>query len=104
LDRASVKTLYVERGAPWENGYAEAFHGRLRDELLNAEEFASVREAEALARAWKEDYNRHRPHSALGYRPPAEFAATAWAAAGLDSLVPPHPTPLAGETLITLGT
>jgi len=70
LERASVGTLYVEPGAPWENGYAEAFHGRLRDELLNAEEFASVQEARALAQAWKDDYNRHRPHSALGYRTP----------------------------------
>jgi len=105
LERASVGTLYVELGAPWENGYAEAFHGRLRDELLNTEEFASVQEARALARAWKEDYNRSRPHSALGYRTPAEFAAaTAWAAPGLGSVALPHPTPMAGETLITLGT
>jgi transposase InsO family protein len=104
LERASVGTLYVEPGAPWENGYAEAFHGRLRDELLNVEEFAGVREARALARAWKEDYNRHRPHSALGYRTPAEYAAAAWAAAGLGSLAPSHPTPLTEETLITLGT
>jgi putative transposase len=105
LERASVGTLYVEPGAPWENGYAEAFHGRLRDELLNVEEFASVREARALAQAWKEDYNLHRPHSALGYRTPAEYAAaTAWAVPGLGSLALPHPTPMAGETLITLGT
>jgi len=67
LERACVETLYVEPGAPWENGYAEAFHGRLRDELLNMEEFACVREAQALASAWKEDYNWRRPHSALGY-------------------------------------
>jgi transposase InsO family protein len=105
LERAAVGTLYVERGAPWENGYAEAFHGRLRDELLNTEEFASLREAQALASAWKEDYNHHRPHSALGYRTPAEFAAaTAWAAPGLGPLALPHPTPVAGETLIALGT
>lgn len=105
LERASVGTLYIEPGAPWENGYAEAFHGRLRDELLNAEEFTGVREAKALARAWKEDYNWHRPHSALGYRTPAEYAAaTAWAAPGLGSLALSHPTPEAGETLIKLGT
>ena len=104
LERASVGTLYIEPRALWENGYAEAFHGRLRDELLNTEEFASVRKAHALARAWKEDYNRHRPHSALGYRTPGEFAAvTAWAAPGLGSLAFPHPTPMAGETLIALG-
>jgi hypothetical protein len=77
-----------------------------------------VREARALARAWKEDYNRHRPHSALGYRTPAQYAAaclrtdthrqaTAWAAPGLSAsggLALAHPTPLAGETLITPGT
>jgi transposase InsO family protein len=103
LERAGVGTLYVEPGAPWENGYAEAFHGRLRDELLKTEEFGCVKEAQALARAWKEDYNRRRPHSALGYRAPAEFAA-AWAAPGLGSLALPHPTPLTEEALITLGT
>ena len=65
---------------------------------------AGAREAKALARAWKDDYNLRRPHSALGYRTPAEHAAaTAWAASGLGSLAPSHPTPLADETLIALG-
>lgn len=104
LERASVGTLYIEPGAPWENGYAEAFHGRLRDELLNVEEFASVREAKALAAMWKEDYNQRRPHSALGYRTPAEFAAAACAAPGLGSLALPQHTPWEEETLITTGT
>ena len=103
LGRASVKTLYVEAGAPWENGYAEAFQSRLRDELLNVETFGSVREARALAAMWKQAYNHERPHSALGYRTPSEFAA-ACAASGLGSLgLPPH-TPLAQETLIATGT
>ena len=60
---------------------------------------------EPLARAWNDDYNRHRPHSALGYRAPAEFAAaTAWAVSGLGSLALSHPAPTGGETLMTLGT
>lgn len=71
-----VENLYIEPGAPWENGYAESFHSRLRDELLNAEVFADVREAKALAAAWKNEYNHRRPHSSLGYVPPAAFAAT----------------------------
>ena len=75
LARAGVGTLYVEPGAPWENGYAEAFQSRLRDELLNAESFANLREAQALAPLWKREYNEERPHSSLGYLTPVEFAA-----------------------------
>ena len=75
LDRSCVDTLYIEPGAPWENGYAEAFQSRLRDELLNTEEFADVREAKALAFEYKLDYNNHRPHAALRYMTPAAFAA-----------------------------
>ena len=75
LERAEVQALYIEPGSPWENGYAESFQSRLRDELLNAEEFTSVWEAKALAGRWQLEYNHHRPHSALGYRTPAEFSA-----------------------------
>ena len=75
LARAQIGTLYVEPGAPWENGYAESFQSRLRDELLNAESFADLKEAQALARVWKREYNEERPHSSLGYLTPAEFAA-----------------------------
>ena len=75
LARAEITTLYVEPGAPWENGYAESFQARLRDELLNAESFADLREAQALAHRWKREYNEERPHSSLGYLTPAEFAA-----------------------------
>lgn len=71
-----VEALYIAPGSPWENGYAESFHARLRDELLNAEIFADVHEARALAAAWRHEYNHHRPHSSLGYVPPAAFAAT----------------------------
>lgn len=70
-----VEHLYIEPGAPWENGYAESFHGRLRDELLNAEAFADVHEAKSLAARWRHEYNHRRPHSSLKYVPPATFAA-----------------------------
>lgn len=70
-----VEMLYIAPGSPWENAFAESFHGRLRDELLNAEAFEDVREAQALAAAWRNEYNHRRPHSALGYLPPATFAA-----------------------------
>ena len=73
LGSASVETLYVAPGSPWENGYAEAFHSRLRDEFLNMEAFASVKEAQALANMWRDDYNQERPHSSLGYLTPVEF-------------------------------
>ena len=73
LGSASVETLYVAPGSPWENGYAEAFHSRLRDEFLNMEVFASVKEAQALANLWRSDYNHERPHSSLGYLTPIEF-------------------------------
>ena len=112
LETAGVGTLYIEPGAPWENGYAESFHGRLRDELLNREDFADLREAKVLAASWQNDYNHRRPHSSLGYRTPAAFAA-----AGLDNawgLCPQTPgfLPSAGEkagsqmtvTLIATGT
>jgi len=76
LSAAKVQTLYIEPGSPWENGYAESFHSRLRDELLNAEVFGSVAEAKALALAWRLEYNHRRPHSSLKYQTPAEFAAS----------------------------
>lgn len=76
LKSAGVETLYIEPGSPWENGYAESFHGRLRDELLDAELFADLAEARSLAEQWKNDYNHRRPHSSLGYVTPAEHAAS----------------------------
>jgi IS30 family transposase len=75
LGSAGIDTLYIEPGSPWENGYAESFHGRLRDELLNLEVFANLGEAKALAAHWKQEYNHVRPHSSLGYATPAAFAA-----------------------------
>ncbi len=76
LAEAKIGTLYIEPGAPWENGYAESFHSRLRDELLNTEEFTSHAEAQVIAKEWKHNYNHRRPHSALGYLTPAGFAVS----------------------------
>ena len=76
LAEAKIGTLYIEPGAPWENNYAESFHSRLRDELLNTEEFTSHTEAQVIAKEWKHNYNHRRPHSALDYLTPAAFAAT----------------------------
>jgi putative transposase len=69
-----VKTLYIEPGSPWENGYIESFNGKLRDELINGEIFTTLFEAQVLIESWRKDYNQIRPHSALGYRPPAPEA------------------------------
>ena len=74
LDRLGVKTLFIEPGSPWENGYIESFNGKLRDELLNREIFATLTEAKILIEEWRKDYNEIRPHSALRYRPPAPEA------------------------------
>ena len=75
FEKTGVQSLYIEPGAPWENGYAESFHSRVRDELLNVHAFADLREARTLSSAWQEDYNHRRPHSSLGYQTPAAFAA-----------------------------
>lgn len=74
LVNVGSKTLYIEPGSPWENGYCESFNGKLRDECLNQEIFYSLREAQIVIEKWREHYNTKRPHSALGYRPPAPQA------------------------------
>ena len=75
LEQADVKTLYIAKGSPWENGYVESFNGKLRDELLNRELFLSLAEARFVIDHWRLDYNHHRPHSSLDYQTPAAFAA-----------------------------
>lgn len=74
LGELGVTTLFIEPGSPWENGYVESFNGKLRDELLNAELFDTLLEARVLVERWRRDYNAVRPHSSLGYRPPAPEA------------------------------
>ena len=69
-----TQTLYIEPGSPWENGYCESFNSKLRDEFLNGEIFYSLKEVQVLAERWRVHYNTVRPHSSLGYRPPAPAA------------------------------
>ena len=83
LARVGTRTLYIERGSPWENGYCESFNGKLRDECLNGEIFYSLKEAQIVIERWRMEYNTERPHSALGYRPPAPVAAFRPAAGAL---------------------
>jgi transposase InsO family protein len=71
LGRVGTKTAYIMPGSPWENGYCESFNGKLRNELLNGESFYTRKEAQVITEQWRWHYNRIRPHSALGYRPPA---------------------------------
>ena len=74
LAGVGAKTLYIEPGSPWENGYCESFNGKFRDELLNGEIFYTLREAQIVIEQWRHHYNTLRPHSALNYRPPAPEA------------------------------
>src|SRR5512139_2325587 len=74
LERLEVKTLFIEPGSPWENGYIESFNGTLRDELLNREIFTTLFEAKVLIENWRREYNTTRPHSSLRYKPPAPEA------------------------------
>jgi putative transposase len=74
LGRIGVKTLFIEPGSPWENGYNESFNGKLRDEVLNREIFYTLKEAQVIIESWRQEYNIYRPHSSLGYRPPAPEA------------------------------
>jgi putative transposase len=79
----TVTLHFIDPGKPMQNGHCESFHGRVRDECLNEHWFLSLRDARQIVEAWRQDYNRERPHSGLGYQTPAEFAHAAMAAAGL---------------------
>jgi len=74
LSNLQIKPLFIEPGSPWENGYIESFNGKMRDELLNGEIFYTLKEAQILIEMWRKEYNTIRPHSSLGYRPPAPEA------------------------------
>ena len=75
LDRASVRTLYIQKASPWENGYVESFNGKLRDELLNRELFLGLDEARYVLDEWRNEYNHRRPHSGIEWQTPAAYAA-----------------------------
>jgi transposase InsO family protein len=88
-----VRTLYIEPGSPWENGFCESFNGKLRDELLDREIFYTLKEAQVLIETWRKQYNTFRPHSSLNYRPPApEAILTTW----IVNNPPGGPIPLQG--------
>jgi transposase InsO family protein len=89
LAKVKVRTLFIEPGSPWENGYVESFNGKLRDELLNGEIFYSLQEAKVLIERWRRHYNTVRPHSSLGYRPPAPESIAVGAPASVP-LQPAH--------------
>ena len=93
LTKVGVRTLFIEPGSPWENGYVESFNGKLRDELLNGEIFYTLREAKVLIERWREHYNQIRPHSSLGYRPPAPQAIAVSAPTGYEYLRGSAPEP-----------
>ena len=76
LSKIGVQTLFIEPGSPWENGYIESFNGKFRDELLNGEIFTTLLEARVLIENWRREYNHIRPHSSLGFRPPAPQAVS----------------------------
>lgn len=93
LPKLGIKTLYIEPGSPWENGYNESFNGRLRDEFLNGETFYTLKEAQVLLEQWRHHYNHIRPHTSLGYKPPAPLARMkegAFAYAPAPSFMPPQ--------------
>ena len=98
LAATGAKTLYIEPGSPWENGYCESFNSKLRDEFLNGEIFYSLREVQVLAERWRVHYNTIRPHSSLGYRSPApedvapRAESRVWRS-GKQSTLPHFPTP-----------
>lgn len=95
LEGTNSGALYVAPASPWQNGYAESFHSKVRDEFLNLEEFESEPQARALGALWKEEYNTERPHSSLKYKTPAEFSATCVRYVPIDKDLPDRSS---GET------
>ena len=77
LEEKGIKPVFIEPGSPWENGFVESFHGKLRDECLNEEILWSRAEAQVVLDWYRHVYNRERPHRSLGYRTPEEAAIEA---------------------------
>jgi putative transposase len=97
-------TLVVAPGSPWENAYIESFNSRLRDELLNGESFACLKEAQVLVEAYRGQYNHYRPHSSLGYLTPAAFAATCIPSASATPALQEYTSSQVDNPLLTVGT
>ena len=104
LAQAEVKTLFINKGSPWENGYVESFNGKLRDELLNRELFLSLDEARWVIDRWRLDYNHRRIHSALDYQTPAAFAAACAASVRATPSLQQHTRNLNPDSLTHHGT
>jgi transposase InsO family protein len=92
IHAVGAKTAYIEPGSPWENGYVESFNAGMRDELLDGEIFYSLKEAKIIIESWRRHYNGVRPHTSLGYRPPAPEAYVPGGAALPSPLVGAAPT------------
>lgn len=90
IGAVGAKTAYIEPGSPWENGYCESFNSKLRDELLKGEIFYTLKEAKIVIESWRRHYNTVRPHSSLGYRPPAPEAVL-WPAVRTQPTPPATP-------------
>ena len=104
LASTGAETLYIAPGSPWENAYIESFNSRFRDELLNAESFSCVKEAQVLVEDYRRRYNHHRPHSSLGYVPPAAFAATCIPSAPATPPLQEYTSSDVDNSLLTAGT
>ena len=85
-----IKTLYIDPGSPWQNGFVESFHGRFRDECLNREQLWTLTEARVVVEDYRREYNQQRPHSKLGYRSPMQFAAQPSPSPSSVGLRPPY--------------
>ena len=100
ITAVGAKTAYITPGSPWENGYCESFNARLRDELLNGEIFYSLEEVRIVIENWRKDYNTKRPHSSLGYRPPAPESFTPQRPSALPKPAPPGACGLANSHVL----
>ena len=90
LAQNQIKTIYIEPGSPWQNGFVESFHGRFRDECLNREQLWTLTEARVVIEDYRQQYNQRRPHSKLGYQSPARFAAQSSPSPSPVGLRPPY--------------
>ena len=90
LRENQIKTLYIDPGSPWQNGFVESFHGRFRDECLNREQLWTLTEARVVVEDYRQEYNQRRPHSKLGYQSPRQFAANQSPSPTAVGLRPPY--------------
>jgi putative transposase len=100
ITMVGAKTAYIEPGSPWENGYCESFNSKLRDELLNGEIFYSLKEARIVIESWRRHYNEVRPHSSLGYKPPAPEVLIPTRPAAQPRPAPPGAQPLVPRSIM----